>query len=242
MSGSKMNAARTYRKIHEKAMSVFDPIIEDLYQQGKQTEADNLYKKCNEDCEAYTQREWERDYFWYKKTETWWIEKEGNITPGKIKNWFFITISPSDRVSHQSLFALAKLLNQSTMSFIAQLVFEQRGECDETLGKQEHIHAIIKYKYNRSIKQIVSDIMRLAKKIKIEDDLAMNCVDVKRIPDMNNFTRCKTYINTKEFGKANDKKRPAWELNNRWRLLRNLPESIKSVSREDFVIEAECIL
>lgn len=159
-----------------------------------------------------------RTNWWRKTLKQWYEELNPEEFEDIIDNKWFLTIRPADDASFINFYNAIRTLFKRKLFKLEKLVFEQKGETNETLGKGKHIHAIVElhnkskgkmYHINETHKHIVKAIG--------EDCLTSNNIDLKPIKDNMNLERANNYINTEEFLKEKEEKRLCWEQDRHWR-------------------------
>lgn len=158
------------------------------------------------------------------------IYKQECGDPDKISGWFFLTIRPPDEVEFKQLFNLAKTITSLGWIKTFHLVFEQKGETLEEMGKGKHIHCLLEVTTPKKGKQFwISEIHRTFGKVKLNDILKRENIDLKPVCDKGSYDTRINYINTETFLKTDDWKEAAWKLDAPWRKMMKLKDTYTNV-------------
>lgn len=152
-----------------------------------------------------------------------WNDRYGD--QDKIYGKFFLTIRPKDELNIIPFLSFTRKLFTKKLWKDYHIVFEQKGETINELGKGKHFHAIIDLSCPTKGKSFhIREIFNLVKKMNLEDFIPNNAIDLRKISDKKNLEMTENYINTKEFLKGNNKKQTSWSFDNLWRNQNNIAE------------------
>ena len=148
------------------------------------------------------------------------------------KGWFFITLRPSNDMNLQDFKTLTNEMLKRKFWIDGFLVWEQRGTSVETMGYGFHTHSILRVSTpSKGISFFINEIVKIVKKLNLDEVIASNCIDFKKINTQADMKRFQNYINTVEFGKPEHKK-PAWEYNKSWRESKGIQDEYTINSRK----------
>jgi len=147
------------------------------------------------------------------------------------KGVFFLTIRPVDNTKFEPFYNLIHKIFSRKFWTSYYLVFEQKGETKVNLGSGFHIHCICKvHSASKGKSYYINEIYREVSKEKLDCNIAMNCIDLKKIDSQDDYIRRMNYINTDEFLKKDEYKRTCWNLDAEWRLSLRLSPFYDSTS------------
>jgi hypothetical protein len=137
---------------------------------------------------------------------------------GKVNDKYFLTIRPSDEMSLDTFYKLVKKIMARRLWIHFHLVWEQKGECIEDLGKGKHIHAVLTLRSPAKGKKFHLDaIINEVRKANLQDLLTANNIDLRKITDEKNLSDTYRYIDVLTFGKHDVRKKESWSLDAEWR-------------------------
>jgi hypothetical protein len=137
---------------------------------------------------------------------------------GKVNDKYFLTIRPSDEMSLDTFYKLVKKIMARRLWIHFHLVWEQKGECIEDLGKGKHIHAVLTLRSPAKGKKFHLDaIINEVRKANLQDLLTANNIDLRKITDEKNLSDTYKYIDVSMFGKHDIRKKESWSLDAEWR-------------------------
>ena len=176
-----------------------------------------------EDATAYMLRKFNEDLEIKKMLDERYMEEFGKKQEKHLKGEWMLTIRPSEDMPLQRFIEFTKKLFEKKMFGCYKYTYEQKGECEEELGKGKHFHAICNLVYSsKGIKWHINEIMRLVKKLKIEDYILSNSIHLRKIISEEDMVKANNYINPMVFGKHNASKRKCWEWDGEWRFRHHL--------------------
>lgn len=147
-----------------------------------------------------------------------YMEEFGKKEDKQLKGEWMLTIRPSEDMPLQRFIEFTKKLFEKKLFGCYKYTYEQKGECEEELGKGKHFHAICNLVYSsKGIKWHINEIMRLVKKLKMEDYILSNSIHLRKIISEEDMVKANNYINTEMFGKHDASKRKCWEWDGEWR-------------------------
>lgn len=135
-----------------------------------------------------------------------------------LKGEWMLTIRPSNDMPLHKFIEFSSKLFEKKIFGPFKYVYEQKGECLEELGNGKHLHAICNLIYsNKGIKWHINEIMRLVKKMNIEDFVLPNSIHLRKINNEKDMEYANNYIDPHIFGKHNEHKKKSWEMDGEWR-------------------------
>lgn len=159
-------------------------------------------------------------------------DKNKNKCPNDL---YKLDIRPPPDLNFKDYFKFLKVLFLNYKLFeLEKLVFEQRGDTNENLGFGFHCHSIVKLiQIKKGKTNTLKQIQTIIKKLKLDDTLALNCIELKPLKTQEYHSNILKYIDVKTFNKSDISKKPAWDKNEEWRKSLNLKDEYKS--NNDFI-------
>lgn len=138
-----------------------------------------------------------------------------------------LDIRPHPDLKINEFFKLLKsIFLKEDLFDLIKLVFEQRGDTDETLGNGFHCHSVVKCLIdNKDFKiRALNQIKTIIKKLKLDHILSLNCIEFKALKTNNYLNNHLKYTDVKTFNKSDVSKKSAWDNDARWRKSINLKD------------------
>lgn len=146
-------------------------------------------------------------------------------SPATIADLWFLTIRPTEDLPLHKFFEMTELIMKKRLWNSYKLVFEQKGETEDELGKGKHFHAKVRVSSpSKGIKYHIQEIHKTFKKEGFEDFISINNICLKKITDEIGSNRTDNYMNVYEFGKCNIDKELCWKQDSLWRHNNNLKD------------------